>query len=142
MWTVFGPRDAIASQVVAWRPGTLVHLGGTTLGARSSSLLMAGTIRISRMVDGKPTPVTLRPEDFPALEAQLDAMLYLGAADPRVDPPPALYRDSAYVAELRRRARVLLPSSGDYPQDIDTLVKEAEASGRPTAPEGRSAPGR
>ena len=103
---------------------------------------MAGTIRISRMVDGKPTPVTLRPEDFPALEAQLDAMLYLGAADPRVDPPPALYRDSAYVAELRRRARVLLPSSGDYPQDIDTLVKEAEASGRPTAPEGRSAPGR
>ncbi|QRN94682.1 hypothetical protein JRI60_37025 [Archangium violaceum] len=65
-------KGGIASRVASWRPGTLARLAGTSLGAESSALLMSGTIRILRMVDGKHVPVTLEPKDCPPLEEHGD----------------------------------------------------------------------
>jgi hypothetical protein len=127
VWTVAGGKSGIASRLASWRPGTLARVAGTSLGAESSSLLMSGTITILRMVDGKRVPMSLRPEECPPLEEQVDAVLYLGPSDKRVEASPALYRDEAYVAELRRRAAILLPVFGyDHTPDIDALVKAAK----------------
>jgi hypothetical protein len=94
-------------------------------------MVMSGAVTIFRMVDGKRVPVTLRPEDFPPLEEQVDAVLFLGPSDRKIGAPPEIYRDEAYVAELRRRAAILQSVFGyDYNQDIDELVKAAKKAPR------------
>ena len=131
VWTVVGGRSGIVSRLASWRPGTLARVAGTSLGAESSSVLTSGSFTVFRMVDGKRVPVTLRPEDFPPVEEQVDAVLYLGLSDKKLEAPPELYRDEVYVAELRRRAAILLPVFGyDYNQDIDELVKAAKKAPR------------
>jgi hypothetical protein len=131
VWTVAGGKSELVSRLASWRPGTLARVGGTSLGAGRSSMLMSSAVTVFRMVDGKRVPVTLRPEDFPPLEEQVDAVLYLGSSDKTVKASPELYRDEAYVAELRRRAVILLPVFGyDYNPDIDALVKAAKKTPR------------
>ncbi|AKJ06302.1 hypothetical protein ATI61_105709 [Archangium gephyra] len=130
VWTVAGAGSEFASRVARWRPGTLVRLAGTSLGAESSSLLL-GRLKIMRMVDGKRVPMTLRPEDCPPLEEQVDAVLYLGTSDKTAEAPPEVYRDEAYVAELRRRAAILHEVFGmDQTPEIDELVKAAKKTPR------------
>lgn len=131
VWTVAGGKGEIVSRLASWRPGTLARVSGTSLGAESSSVLTSGSFTVFRMVDGKRVPVKLRPEDFPPLEAQVDAVLYLAPSDRKSGAPAEIYRDEAYVAELRRRAAILLPVFGyDYNQDIDELVKAAKKAPR------------
>lgn len=133
VWTVMGDRSGISSRVASWRPGTLARLAGTSLGAESSALLMSGTLRVLRMVDGKQVPVKLEPKDCPPLEEQVDAVLYLGPSDKTVDAAPETYRDEAYVAELRRRATLLNTVLGwDDTPEIDELVKAAKKAPPPS----------
>jgi hypothetical protein len=85
--------------------------------------------KILREVEGKRVPMALGPEDCPPLETLVDAMLYIGPTNTTVEALPELYRDEAYVAELRRRAAVLLPISGDHNPEIDELVKPSKTQG-------------
>ncbi len=65
------------------------------------------------------------------MEEQVDAVLYLGPSDKTVEAAPEVYRDEAYVAELRRRAALLLSVFGDdHTPEIDELEKEAKKAPR------------
>jgi hypothetical protein len=131
VWTVAGGKGGIASRLASWRPGTLARLAGTSLGAESSALLMSGTIKIMRMVDGKYVPMTLEAKDCPPMEEQVDAVVYLGPSDKTVEADPGLYRDEAYVTELRRRAALLHSALGwDMDEELDELVKAAKKAPR------------
>jgi hypothetical protein len=73
----------------------------------------------------------LEPKDCPPLEEQVDAVLYLGPSAKTVEAAPEVYQDEAYVAELRRRATILLPVFGfDENPEIDELVKAAKKAPR------------
>lgn len=53
--------------------------------------------------------------------------MYLGPSNKTVEAAPEVYWDEAYVAELRRRAALLLPVFGmDQTPEIDELVKAAK----------------
>ncbi len=130
VWSANGGGHGLAEVLSGWTPGTMASLVGTSLGGAGSNILF-GDITIFRMVGGKRVPVQLAAADFPPLESQVDATLYLGRASVQVDPPASTYADRAYVAELRRRGDILAPVFGvDVGATLDSLVARA-GRGRP-----------
>jgi hypothetical protein len=135
VWTVAG-NDSLQQMFADQHTNLLVPLQGTALGKRSSHMLLEGSITIFRNVNGKRTPVTLSAAEFPPLEEQVDALLYITGERTSVMAPLATYCDSAYVAELWRRSAILQPVFGpDFGGMLRTLVqdakKESAASGKP-----------
>jgi hypothetical protein len=79
-----------------------------------------------RRVNGTIEPYTLKPTEFPPVDSLIDAILFYGADDARAPWPLDPFRDSSYVAELRRRNDLLLPIFGqDQRQLIDSLARAA-----------------
>ena len=112
------------------RPGTLVEVGGTSLGARSSHLLLPGNVTVFTMVDGKRVPRVLPEATYPPIERLIDALVYYGrdtATAPRV---LSAYRDSTWVAELHRRSSVVQPIFG---QDLDPVIDSLARAAAHTA---------
>jgi hypothetical protein len=125
VWTGGGRSSALARRLAAMPAGSLAPICGTALGAQSGALLAEGLTR-TRMVNGTPVPEPFRDDEFPRLQDQFDAVLYLGPTETMVDAPPATYADAAYVAELRRRSALLRRINGsDYSGAIDDLVGRA-----------------
>lgn len=60
-----------------------------------------------KVVDGKEQWVTLVDSDWPSLAQMTDGLIYYAPTSTIVEPDPAVYRDAAYVSELRRRAAIL-----------------------------------
>ncbi len=126
VWSVDGGSDDLASQVSDWPPGTIARLGGTGLGALGSKVLFGESVTIFRMVNGKRVPVQLPDSEFPRLEAQVDAILYVGPSAARVPASLSTYADQRYVAELRRRGEILAPVFGiDIKAELDSLVAQS-----------------
>jgi hypothetical protein len=120
------------------RPGTLVEVGGTSLGARSSHLLLPGNVTVFTMVDGKRVPRVLPEATYPPIERLIDALVYYGrdtASAPRV---LSAYRDSTWVAELHRRSSVVQPIFG---QDLDPVIDSLARAASRTAPSHESRAG-
>jgi hypothetical protein len=68
---------------------------------------------MARMViDGKEQWVRLGESDWPPLAQMTDGLIYYAPTSTTVEADPAVYRDAAYVAELRRRAAILDAMSG------------------------------
>jgi len=110
--------------------GTLVEVRGTSLGARSSHVLLPGNVTVFTMVNGKRVPRVLPEATYPPIERLIDALVYYGpdsATAVRVMTP---YRDSTWVAELHRRSSVVQPIFGqDLDPVIDSLARAAAAHG-------------
>jgi hypothetical protein len=125
VWTAGGRSSALARRLAAMPAGSLARVCGTSLGARSGGLLAEGLTR-TRMVNGRPVEEPFRDDEFPRLQEQFDAVLYLGPTEATVDAPPATYADTAYVTELRRRSALLRRITGaDYSGMIDDVVGRA-----------------
>jgi hypothetical protein len=59
-------------------------------------------------------------------------VLYLGGDQTRAFPPPLIYLDPAYQAELRKRAAIIKAYNGqDFGAILDDLVKEAQSADKP-----------
>jgi hypothetical protein len=60
-----------------------------------------------KIVDGKEQLVPLVDSDWPPLAQMTDGLIYYAPTSTIVEPDPAVYRDAAYISELRRRAAIL-----------------------------------
>jgi hypothetical protein len=121
-YPVVGERG-VGSLVKHWRPNMLAPVSGTTLGARSSHLLMPGNLTVFTMVDGKRVPRVLEEKDYPPIDQLIDAVVYYGPDTLLAPVELAPYRDSVRVAELRRRSTVMQAVFGqDLDAQIDSLV--------------------
>ena len=59
----------------------------------------------------------------------VDGVLYLGGDPTRAFPPPSIYLDPVYQAQLRKRAAIIKEYNGqDFGVILDDLVKEAQAA--------------
>lgn len=126
IWSVDDSSERLRPYLGRWAPGTLARVGGTDVGRLTSAALFGSAITIFRMRDGKRVPVQLSDSEFPPIQNQVDALLYVGRAEPKVLANPATYADAAYVAELRRRNKILGPVFGiDIEGQLDTLVAQA-----------------
>jgi hypothetical protein len=126
--TVTGGAQPALERKLARRvaPGTLVPVAGTPLGNESSSLLFGRDITRFRVVNGQRVSITLAPRDYPALQEELDALLYLGPRDRIILPNASIYRDDpAYLAEVRRRIGILTEVYGGdfWSSELDSLVR-------------------
>lgn len=108
IWPIHGelPPDALAGES-PWTAPALVPLAGRPLGAATFGPVAPRNVRIQREVEGRLTWVPLRSDDWPPMEVLADALLDLGPTSTIVPAPDALYRDEAYVEELRRRCGLL-----------------------------------
>jgi hypothetical protein len=133
-------RGSIATLTRRWPEGSLADVKGTTLGARSSSVLWPSSVTMFRTVNGKPEPYTLQARDYPPIESLVDAILYYGPDATLARLPSANYWDCEYLAELRRRNQLMLPVFGmDQRALIDSLASHVMRA-CPTASGGSRVP--
>ena len=85
--------------------GQLVALRTSPIGAMNGRVLFGRDTRAMRPVDGVMKLVPLTDADFPPLADEVDALLYLGKNE--VVPPPRSVYDANYLAEIRRRIKIL-----------------------------------
>ena len=68
-------------------------------------------------------PVEIQTSAFPAVETQVDGILFVGPASVQVPARAGTYAYRRYVAELRRRGEILGPVLGvDVGSTLDALV--------------------
>jgi len=65
-----------------------------------------------RKVNGQNKPYTLQTSEYPAIGSLIDEIMYFGSDTTSSRPQRAIYRECAYVSELRRRNALLLPIFG------------------------------
>ena len=59
----------------------------------------------------------------------VDGVLYLGGDETRVFPPPSIYLEPVYQAQLRKRAALIKEYNGqDFGVILDDLIREAQAA--------------
>jgi hypothetical protein len=67
-----------------------------------------------------------------AMGKVVDGVLYLGGDETRVFPPPSIYLEPVYQAQLRKRAALIKEYNGqDFGVILDDLIKEATATLHP-----------
>jgi hypothetical protein len=76
--------------------------------------------------DGKPVPKPIASSDLPPIRELVDALLYLGPDQGEVEVPAEVYRDTAYVAQLRERAAILKEMLGFDVQGIEAEIARAQ----------------
>jgi hypothetical protein len=110
---------AAAAAMKLGEPPVLREVRGLPLGAVDFAMTMPGWPK------GQAVEATGR---IPLGDA-VDGVLYLGGHH-SVFPPPSIYLDPPYQAELRRRAAILKAHSGqDFGIVIDDLVRQANEGG-------------
>ena len=93
------------------------------LGAESYARLASARTSMRVTVDGERVWRPANALGWPATAAVVDALLLLDGEDAEVRPDPAIYRDPAYQAELRRRAAILAEVYGmDFLPELEALL--------------------
>jgi hypothetical protein len=134
VWPLIG-RSALVASVPGWRPGELLDLAGSPIGANGLHDLMPGSVQVRRMVNGRQEWVKLEREEYPPIGQIVDALLYIGPDTSLAQPGPGVYRDAGYLAELRRRADIVTPAFGlDLSPRLDSLLAALEHGGRTGLP--------
>ena len=106
LWSV--PVAAAADPLVAaWPVPALLPLRGRALGTTTFGHVAPTRVAIQREIDGERRWVPLARDDWPPMAEMVDALLWLGPTRTEVPAPRALYEDTAYVEELRRRVRLV-----------------------------------
>lgn len=99
----------------------------TEIGARSfAELLPRNLTLLVNGPDGKPVPRPIAPSDLPPIRELVDTLLYLGPDTGEVEAPVEVYRDTAYVAQLRERASILKEMVGFDVQNIEAEIARAQ----------------
>ena len=102
-------------------PGLLV-LKGTKLGRDSFAGIAATDQPIMMNEGGKVVDKPMREVAWPPAQDVIDGIFSLPEGR-QVDPDPAIYRDPAYQAELRRRAAILKEVHGvDFEADLNAIL--------------------
>lgn len=118
VWTVIGSSLGL-------RPREL-RSTKTEIGARSFAELMPQLTVLVNGPDGKPAPRPIAPSDLPPIRELVNALLYLGPDAGEVEVPAEVYRDAAYVAQLRERAAILREMFGFDAWDIEAEIARAQ----------------
>lgn len=96
-----------------------------TIGGRTFGTVMPKGLMVRRRVEGELKWVPMSYDSLPPIRAVVDALLYLGPESTQVDPDPAIYREPAYQAELRRRAPILQEVYGmDFLSELERLLEQ------------------
>jgi len=120
VWTLPGSQE-LATSLELSRSPELVVLADSPLGEHSFAPLSPKGIQVQVLGQWKP----LEEAAWPPMAEVVDSLLYLGPAETEVLPDPAIYRDAAYQAELRRRAAILQEVYGmDFLPELEALVRD------------------
>jgi len=80
--------------------------------------------------DGKHVWRPNKDHGWPRMGEIVDALVFLGGDETALFPPPSIYLEPAYQAELRRRVQVIKAWSGqDFPTVLEELIEEAKRVG-------------
>jgi len=102
---------------------SFLRLRGSGLERESFARLVPAGVSVRRVVAGESRWVPMGELPWPPMSDVVDALLYLGADPGLVDPDPAIYREPAYQAELRRRAVILGEVYGlDFITELEQLL--------------------
>ena len=77
------------------------------IGAHPFSEMMESGVMVRRIVDGKPRWMPMSSKNSPPLREKADAVIWLGATTTEVAAPADVWTDAAYLAEVRRRAKIM-----------------------------------
>jgi len=125
VWTLPGAEPLAKSLGLARSP-ELVVLADSPLGEQSFAPLSPKGIQVQVVVGGVQQWKPLEEATWPPMAAVVDSLLYLGPEETEVLPDPAIYRDAAYEAELRRRAAILQEVHGmDFLPELEELLGTA-----------------
>lgn len=117
---VFWAADAAA--VAPGQTPPIVRIAkGTPLGSEPFAPFAPKGIMVQKVVNGQKEWVPMDTSDWPRIDAITDGLIGLGP-EHTILPDPAIYADPAYLAELRRRAKIL---SDVYGMDFDAMLDEA-----------------
>jgi hypothetical protein len=95
-----------------------------TVGSLSFGKLVPKSVRIQRIVNGKPEWVEPKEEDWPVIREKLDALLDLGPTMTEIPETPDVLPDKKYLVELHRRAKILTDFFGfDLESDLPPIPK-------------------
>ncbi len=103
-----------------------VEVRGSSFEGRSFGEVAPKNVMVRKVVNGERKWVPLTNEDWPAMERMADGLIDYGVQS-QVLAPPETYCDAAYVAELRRRARILSEVYGldMFTEDLDAVTRTA-----------------
>jgi hypothetical protein len=105
-------------------PTVAVVVKGSAFSGRSFAPFAPKGVLQQKVVDGKRVWVPLSDDDWPAVKVMTDGLIDYGPYSHSVEAPPETYCDTAYVAELRRRAVILKEVYGmSFDEQIDDAVK-------------------
>ncbi|OGT59504.1 MAG: hypothetical protein A3E01_01610 [Gammaproteobacteria bacterium RIFCSPHIGHO2_12_FULL_63_22] len=108
----------------------LVRVRDLPSAQRSFSVLISPRTAVQVTRDGEKMWMPIRDLPWRSIAETVDALLVLQDSDDGVDPDPAIYRDPAYQAELRRRGRVLEAFYGfDFLSDLEALLGAESQAG-------------
>lgn len=80
------------------------------------------------IVDGRHDWALADSNAWPTIANVVDGVLYLGGDETRVFPPPSIYLEPVYQAQLRKRAALIKAYNGqDFGVILDDLIRDAQA---------------
>lgn len=106
---------------------TALVLRGSSLQTLSFARFAPKGILVQKTISGEKKWVPLVEADWPTTVEMTDGLIYFGPKITRIEPKPAVYHDSLYVKELRRRALIL---SDVYGMDFIQVLDEALSNKR------------
>jgi len=122
VWTLPADRE-LARRLGFERAPAFLDLLDDPLQEESFAMLAPKGIQIQVAGQWKP----LGEVRWPPLSEMVAALLHVGERNTQVDPDPALYRDAAYQAELRRRAPILAEVYGmEFLPELEALLSAPE----------------
>ena len=124
LFSVLPTDDAAVSAAAGLGPRRrLAVVGELPLGVESYARFASARTSMRVMVGGERVWRPVNALDWPATATVVDALLLLDGQDEEIRPDPAIYRDPAYQAELRRRAAILAEVYGmDFLPELEALL--------------------
>ena len=119
-------REPIAGQ----RCGTpcVVVARGTRLANESFAPFAPQGILVQKVIDGEKRWVPLETTDWPSVAEMAEGLIYFGSNLTTIEPAPAIYQDSSYVKELRRRVPILSEAYGmDFGKELEEALPNQDS---------------
>jgi len=125
VWTLPGSAE-LARSLGFERAPALTVLEESPLGEESFARIAPQGISIQVTVNGRREWKPLGEVSWPPMLEVVDSLLWLGPEETTVDPDPAIYREPAYQAELRRRAKILGDVYGmEFLPELEELLRSS-----------------
>ena len=124
IWTLVGDGN-LAKRVGKTPAPRFIPVDRSGLANESSKLLLPEGVKFFRTVNGRNEYYEPDPASMPLLKDVIDGILVISPTNTEVVADPKTYANPAYVAELRRRAKILDDVFHlDFSSDLSTLVPQ------------------